>query len=102
MLSLLIHAGLGALTLGVFFYVNAQLYRSDWPGSRPSVVEGVYYLLAVVSVCVGWYFNITYVFTYPDEASWVHFTKMLFATPRAARGPRISSSPTSSCCRCGR
>ncbi len=86
MLSLLVHAGLGALTVAVFFSVNAHLYRGDWPGSRSTLLEGVYYMLAVASVCVGWYFNVTYVFAYPAEASWVHFTKLLFATPAGGSG----------------
>jgi len=86
MLSLLVHAGLGALTIWVFFTVNAHLYRADWPGSRASFLERLYYCLAIGSVCVGWYFNVTYVFTYPAEASWVHFTKMLFATPAGGSG----------------
>jgi hypothetical protein len=86
MLSLLIHAGLGALTVGVFFYVNGYLYRGGWPGSRATFLEGVYYVLAVGSVCVGWYFNVRYVFAYPDQASWLHFTKLLFATPAGGSG----------------
>jgi len=83
MTSLLIHAALGALTIGVFFYVNAHLYRSDWTGSGMTLVERICYVLAVGSVCVGWYFNVRYVFGYPMEASWVHFTKMLFTNPAA-------------------
>ena len=86
MRSLLIHAALGALTVGVFFYVNAHLYRRDWMGSRTTFLEGLYYVLAVASVCTGWFFNVKYVFTYPAEASWVHFTKMLFATPAGGSG----------------
>ncbi len=68
MTSLLVHAALGALTIGVFFYVNAHLYRSDWAGSRVTFLEGLYYALAVGSVCVGWYFNVQYVLAYPAEA----------------------------------
>ena len=34
----------------------------------------------------GWYFNVQYVSTYPAEASWVHFTKMLFTNPAAGSG----------------
>ena len=83
MLSLLIHAALGALTIVVFFSVNAHLYRRDWTGSRATLVEGVYYVLAVLSVCVGWYFNVRYVFGYPTEYSWTHFTALLFANPAA-------------------
>ena len=86
MLSLFIHAALGALTVAIFFKVNAHLYRSDWPGSRTTFLEGLYYVMAVGSVCAGWYFNVHYVMAYPAEASWVHFTKMLFANPAAASG----------------
>ena len=86
MRSLLIHAALGLLTVGVFFLVNAHLYRRDWPGSRTTLLEGVYYALAVISVCAGWFFNVRYVFAYPTEASWTHFTRMLFATPAGGSG----------------
>ncbi|HTY16645.1 MAG TPA: DUF2834 domain-containing protein [Myxococcota bacterium] len=83
MVSLLVHAGLGALTVAVFFYANAHLYRRDWKGSEPTILERIYYAVAAVSVCVGWYFNSKYVFAYPAEASWVHFTGMLFTNPAA-------------------
>jgi len=81
MTSLLIHAGLGALTFALFFYVNAHLYRSDWSGSRMTFLERIYYVAAAVSICIGWFFNIRYVFAYPADASWIHFTKMLFDNP---------------------
>lgn len=86
MLSLLIHAALGVLTVAVFFYVNAYLYRRDWAGSGLTFLEGLYYVLAVGSVCTGWYFNVHYVMAYPAEASWAHFTKMLFGNPAAGSG----------------
>jgi len=86
MRSLLIHAALGAVTVGVFFYVNAHLYRRDWAGARATSLEVLYYVLAVGSVCTGWYFNVQYVFAYPAEASWTHFTKLLFATPAGGSG----------------
>ncbi|MFN8545032.1 MAG: DUF2834 domain-containing protein [Candidatus Binatia bacterium] len=86
MTSLLIHAALGLLTVVFFFVANAHLYRRDWPGSQATVLEGLYYALAVVSVCVGWYFNQKYVFAYPNEASWLHFTRQLFDTPAGGSG----------------
>ena len=86
MTALLIHAALGALTIGVFFFVNAHLYRRDWAGSRMTFLEGLYYVLAVGSVCTGWVFNVRYMLAYPADASWVHFTRMLFANPAAASG----------------
>jgi hypothetical protein len=85
-LSLFIHAALAALTVALFFSFNAHLYRDDWPGSRVSLLEGLYYVLAVGSVCTGWYFNVHYVMAYPEQASWAHFTRMLFANPAAASG----------------
>ncbi len=86
MASLLIHAALGALSIGVGFYLNAHLYTGGWKGARVSFLEAVYYALAVGSVCTGWYFNVQYVQTYPEQASWVHFTKMLFTNPAAGSG----------------
>lgn len=86
MTSLLIHAALGALTVILFFRFNNYLYKGGWQGSGVSLWEGVCYLLAIGSVCTGWYFNVLYVQTYPAEASWVHFTKMLFTNPAAGSG----------------
>ena len=86
MTSLLVHAALGALTVAVFFHVNRYLYARSWDGWRVSWLEGLYYLVAVGSVSTGWYFNVPYVMTYPAEASWVHFIKMLFTNPAAGSG----------------
>lgn len=84
MLSLLVHAALGALTVAIFFSVNAHLYRRDWAGADTTPLEGVYYLFAGLSVVLGWYCNVRYVFGYPAEYSWTHFTSMLFANPASA------------------
>jgi hypothetical protein len=84
MTSLAIHAALGLLTVVLFFRVNRHLYARDWPGSGVTPLEGLYYVLAIGSVGIGWYFNVQYVLTYPAEASWLHFTRMLFANPAAA------------------
>jgi hypothetical protein len=86
MTSLLIHATLGLVTVAVFFRVNRHLYARGWRGAGITALEGVYYLLAVGSVCTGWWFNVAYVQAYPAEASWVHFTRMLFTNPAAASG----------------
>jgi hypothetical protein len=83
MTSLVIHAALGVLTVVIFYAYNRYLYRRDWQGSGVTWLEGLYYALAIGSVCIGWYFNVTYVKTYPDQASWVHFTGMLFDNPAA-------------------
>ena len=81
MTSLGIHALLGLLGVAFFFYANAHLYRRDWRGARVTGLEGLYYAIALVSVCLGWYFNQKYQFAYPAQAGWVHFTRQLFDTP---------------------
>ena len=86
MTSLLIHAGLGFVTIALFFYFNVYLYKPGWNGARVSVLEVVYYLFAIVSVSIGWYFNIEYMFAYPEEASWMHLIKLLFTNPAAGSG----------------
>lgn len=86
MTSLLIHAALGLVTIGLFFRFNDYLYRADWSGSRVTRLECLYYLLAVGSVCTGWYFNVQYVQTYAAQAGWIHFTRMLFTNPAAGSG----------------
>ena len=83
MLSLVVHAALGALAVLFFYRFNAHLYRADWPGSRITLLEGIYYACAVGSVGVGWWFNTHYVMAYPAQASWMHFTIMLFDNPAA-------------------
>ena len=80
MTGLLVHALIGLLTIGIFFWANAHLYRKDWPGAAISGLEGLYYVLAVGSVCAGWYFNTKYMFEYPAEGSWKHFTIRMACT----------------------
>src|SRR5207237_168216 len=68
------------------FRLNRRLYRRDWRGSGVTPLEAAYYVLAIGSVCTGWYFNVRYVAEYPVEASWAHFTAMLFTNPAASSG----------------
>src|SRR5690349_5034847 len=81
MVPLLIHAALGALTVLIFYYVNAHLFREEWPGSRMSWLEKAYYATAFVSLLIGWYFNTRYTLGDPENAGWVHFTMSLFDHP---------------------
>lgn len=86
MLSLLVHAALGVLTIVIFFRANAHLYRSDWLGARVTALEALYYGLAVGSVCTGWFFNVRYVEAFPEQNSWAHFISLLFTNPAASSG----------------
>jgi hypothetical protein len=81
MTALLVHAALGALTLLAFLYVNRHLFQGDWPGSRMTWLEKTYYVTAVVSVLIGWYYNTQYTLGDPEKAGWVDFTMSLFDHP---------------------
>jgi Terpene cyclase DEP1 len=76
--SLVFYAVLGVAATALAFGYNRSLFTGGTPG-RPSVLELLYYVIGVASVCLGWYFNIRYVHTYGHEASYVNYTKMLFA-----------------------
>jgi len=86
MTSLMIHAALGVLFLALYFYVNRYLYRSGWSGSATSTLEALYYLIAIGSVSLGWYFDVKYVQAFPQQAGWIHFASMLFTNPAASSG----------------
>ena len=84
--ALMIHLAVALVFIGLFCYWNAYLYRGGWSGAGVTVLEAIYYLVAVCSFALGYYFNVQYVQAYPAEASWVHFTKLLFTNPAAASG----------------
>jgi hypothetical protein len=86
MTLLLIHLVVAFALIAYFFYVNAYLYRGGWQGSGVTALEWLYYVICVCSFALGYYFNVQYVTEYPAEASWVHFTKLLFTNPAADSG----------------
>ncbi len=75
--SLLFFGILGVASTAVAFRYNRHLF-SGGTGARVSGLEGVYYAVGIVSLCLGWYFNIRYVHAYPHTSSYVNYTKMLF------------------------
>ncbi len=81
-----IHMTLGVLTIGAFFYFNRALYFRGGGVSGVSLLEGGYYVVAIVALAIGWYFNVLYMSTYGDEVGWVHWTKLLFVNPASASG----------------
>jgi uncharacterized membrane protein len=74
--TLTVSALLGVATTAVAFRWNRHLFG---PGvSRVSALEGVYYAVGLISLCIGWYFNVRYTHAYAN-ASYVNYTKMLFS-----------------------
>ncbi len=76
--SLLFYGALGVISTAVAFYVNRRLFGAGGAG-RVSVLEGLYYVFGVVSLGLGWYFNVRYVHQYGHEATYVGYTKALFS-----------------------
>ena len=76
--QLLIFGILGVLTTAYAFAVNRQLFGAGGAG-RVSVLEGCYYALGVISVGLGWYCNVRYTHHVGARASYVAWTKALFA-----------------------
>jgi hypothetical protein len=75
--SLLFFGLLGVASTAVAFAYNRHLFTAG-VGSRTAPLEGVYYVVGIASLCLGWYFNVRYVHAYHD-ASYVNYTKLLFA-----------------------
>jgi hypothetical protein len=76
--QLLIFGILGLATTAVAFSVNRRLFTAGTGAGRVSVLEGVYYVVGVSSIVLGWYFNVRYTHTYHNANYW-NYTKMLFS-----------------------
>jgi hypothetical protein len=74
--SLLISAILGIATTAWMFYANRDLFGATGAGPV-TLLEGTYYVVGLVSLGLGWYFNVRYTHTY-GNASYINYTKMLF------------------------
>jgi hypothetical protein len=75
--SLFISGLLGVATTALAVWANRHLFGAQGAG-RVSALEGVYYVVGLASLCIGWYFNVRYTHTYAN-ASYVNYTKMLFS-----------------------
>jgi hypothetical protein len=69
---------LGVLSTVAAFVVNRRLFVAGGAG-RPTVLEVLYYLFGMVSLGLGWYFNIRYTHQYGSQASYIDYTKSLFS-----------------------
>jgi hypothetical protein len=73
----LVYGILGIASTVAAFAANRHLFGSEGSG-RVSTLEGIYYVVGVASLCLGWYFNVRYTHSYA-HASYVNYTKMLFS-----------------------
>jgi len=74
--SLGIFGALGIISTVAAFWANGALFAPG-PGRRASALEGVFYAVGLVSLVLGWYFNVRYTHAYAN-ASYVNYTRMLF------------------------
>jgi hypothetical protein len=76
--SLVFYAVLGIISTGVAFTCNRRLFANGVVG-RVSLLEGLFYFFGLVSLGLGWYFNVRYVHQYGHKASYIDYTKALFS-----------------------
>ena len=70
--------------------------RAGWPA------RGAFYAVGVASVCIGWYFNVRTPTTSASQASYVSYTKALFANCAGRLGgPGLHHRERRARCRCG-
>ena len=76
--QLLSYGILGVVSTVAAFVVNRRLFGEGGAG-RVTFLEGLYYVVAFVSLGLGWYFNVRYTHQYGHKATYVDYTKMLFS-----------------------
>jgi len=75
--SLVIFGILGIASTAVAFASNRRLFEGGAAG-RVTLLEGVYYVVGLCSLILGWYFNVRYTHLYGHRANYINYTKMLF------------------------
>lgn len=92
MLSLTVHALLGIGVVWLVVHSNPAIFRRPPSGPLLSPLEIALYAVGVVSVAIGWSFNIRFVtentdgwFTNPfvGDGSWEQYLKLMFDNPAA-------------------
>ena len=76
--QLLVFGVLGVLTTAYALWANRWLFGRDGAGGA-GALEVVFYAVGVISVGIGWYFNVKYTHHVGSRASYVDYTKALFA-----------------------
>ena len=77
-IQLAVFGTLGTLTTAWAFLANRRLFTGSTVG-RPSFLEGMFYGVGIVSLLLGWYFNIRYTHQVGARASYFAYTRALFS-----------------------
>jgi hypothetical protein len=75
--SLVFFGILGIVSTATAFWANRRLFVERAAGPV-TLLEGVYYVVGVCSLVLGWYFNVRYTHLYGHRANYVNYTKLLF------------------------
>jgi hypothetical protein len=75
--SLLFFGILGVVCTAFAFAVNRHLFVVRLVGGV-TLLEGIYYVVGLCSLVLGWYCNVRYVHAYPHSSSYTNYAKMLF------------------------
>ena len=75
--SLVFFGILGIASTALAFGVNRRLFVPTGAGPV-TPLEGVYYVVGVCSLLLGWYFNVRYTHLYGHRANYINYTKLLF------------------------
>lgn len=90
-MTLIAHAVLGIVAIGLIVWSNPAIFRRPANGPRFSALELVYYAIGIASIALGWYFNFKFVQQYADgtgnvfngHGSWMQFIQLGYANPAA-------------------
>ena len=75
--SLVFFGILGIVSTVIAFWANRRLFAERAAGAV-TLLEGVYYVVGVCSLVLGWYFNVRYTHLYGHRANYIDYTKLLF------------------------
>ena len=92
MVSLIVHAVLGVTVVCLIVGSNRAIFRRPESGPLVSKLEGLYLLVGVASVVLGWYYNIRFVSDYAHghtnpiwgDGSWAQYIKLMYVNPAAS------------------
>jgi hypothetical protein len=90
MVSLVVHAILGIVTVWFTIASNPKIFNRPPGGARFSTLEIVFWAIGLASLPLCWYFNVQYVYGYSanpfwgDGANWTQFISMGYVNPAAA------------------
>jgi hypothetical protein len=93
MVSLLTHAILGLAVITWIVTSNRQVFSRPVGGPLFSPLEGLYYVIGIASIGLGWYFNIRFVQEYSqgstnplwgEHGSWAEYIRLMFTNPAAS------------------